>query len=102
MPEKKQDEIQVILDYTLELEQHARGLDGGSELIVESVLLCAGKVQDMTTPESSHSFAARRILTEADIGSHDTLRRMRGVLRAAAQVDRVRRDLHSWDGPRSL
>jgi hypothetical protein len=97
--DKEPDDVQAILNYTRELERRARGLDGGTELLVEAVLLCAGKIQDMTVSESAHSCAARRIVSESDLGSHDTLRRIRGVLRAAAQVDRVRRDLHPAEEP---
>lgn len=86
--------IERVLRYSRELEQRARDEEPPAELIVEAVLLCAGKVQDLTRPDSAHHSAMRRILAENDLGSRETLRRMRGVLRAAAQLDDVDPDLH--------
>jgi hypothetical protein len=100
MPESEYTDVHAILDYVRTLEQRARRLDDGTELVVEAVLLCAGKVQDMTTNESVHARAVERVLTESDIGSHDTLRCVRGVLRAAAQLDGVHPDLHRGDDRR--
>ncbi len=100
MPRRsEQNDVQPILARARELEDHAHGQDDGSELIAEAVILCAGKIQDMTTPESAHCLAAQRILSEYDIGSYHALRRMRGVLRAAAQLDGVNRALDATDPP---
>jgi hypothetical protein len=87
MPTRAQKEVQHIIDYTRELEWRAPSVPERAELIAEAVLLCAGKVQDLTTPESAHYGAMRRLLGESDVGSRETLHRMRGVLRAAAQLD---------------
>lgn len=86
-PRSELRDAKAVLARANDLEQRARLVDDGSELIVEAVLLCAGKVQEIAVPESAHCDAVRRVLSESDIGSRDALRRMRGVLRAAAQID---------------
>jgi hypothetical protein len=96
MPGRAQD-IDVILkyiDYTVELVQRAKGPEEGSELVAEAVMLCAGKIQELTTPDSAHSLVVTRMIQEADLGSPETLRRIRGVLRAAAQLDGLKPQLH--------
>jgi hypothetical protein len=91
---RKDEKVDEILAYTLELVQRAQGPEESSEFVVEAVMLCAAKVQDLTTPESAHSLAVTRMVQEADLGSAETLRRIRGVLRAATQLDGLNRDLH--------
>lgn len=79
----------AVLDRTRLLQRRA---DDDPEQLAEAVLLCAGAVQELTVPESAHRTAVDRILSEFDIGSRDALRRMRGVLRAAMQLERLRGD----------
>lgn len=69
------------------LEKEARQAEDGSELFAVAVLLCAGKVQEITSPESVHVRAVHQLLDQGDIGSPDVLRRVRGVLRAADQIE---------------
>jgi len=58
----------------------------------------APKIQDLVTPASAHTMVMQRVLTEYDIGSRDALRRVRGLLRAAAQLDGLDAGLSAAEG----
>ncbi len=82
-----------ILIQSEQLEEDARHRGGADELIVQAVLLCAGRIVEIVGANAPHARVAQRILEAGDVTSRATLHQIRGALRAAAEIEPKKRRL---------